>query len=242
RATGSEAAAEKLMHELEGTTPEQVKEQEEGTAELARTLEQRVQEQQRVCGGLKEQLSRMESEKAGSDLRLRLSVWRQQLEVASTEWCVLAIARRFIQETRERYEKERQPAVVQEAQTFFQRITAGRYTRVLAPLGEERLEVEDARAARKDLAKLSRGTAEQLYLALRFGFIREFGRRSVPLPVLLDDILVNFDPPRATAACQALIEVSQSHQVILFTCHPTTVDLLRKHAQNCQVLQLGEST
>ena len=45
--------------------------------------------------------------------------------------------------------------------------------------------------------ELSRGTGEQLYLALRFGLIEEFAGQAEPLPVVMDDILVNFDVERA---------------------------------------------
>ena len=48
--------------------------------------------------------------------------------------------------------------------------------------------------------ELSRGTAEQLYLALRFGLIEEFARHAEPLPVVMDDILVNFDEARTERA------------------------------------------
>ena len=76
--------------------------------------------------------------------------------------------------------------------------------------------------------QLSRGTAEQLYLSLRFGFVREFVGRSEPLPLVFDDILVNFDPARARAPAAAIRDLSESLQIFLFTCHPATVQLVRE--------------
>ena len=46
---------------------------------------------------------------------------------------------------------------------------------------------------------LSRGTREQLYLAVRLGLIEEFAQRGTSLPLVLDEILVNFDPERMAA-------------------------------------------
>ena len=43
---------------------------------------------------------------------------------------------------------------------------------------------------------LSRGTAEQLYLAIRFAYITNYSAHSESLPVIMDDVLVNFDPKR----------------------------------------------
>ena len=44
---------------------------------------------------------------------------------------------------------------------------------------------------------LSRGTQEQLYLALRLAHIRNHAAQAAALPVIMDDVLVNFDPDRA---------------------------------------------
>jgi uncharacterized protein YhaN len=41
--------------------------------------------------------------------------------------------------------------------------------------------------------------------------------------VIVDDVLVNFDPERAARAAEAFALLAQTHQVLVFTCHPTTV-------------------
>ena len=76
----------------------------------------------------------------------------------------------------------------------------------------------------RPLTELSRGTAEQLYLAMRFAFIDEYVEHSEPVPVLMDDVLVNFDAERSRAASEAIVEFSRNHQVLLLTCHEQTVD------------------
>ena len=68
---------------------------------------------------------------------------------------------------------------------------------VYAPLGEQTITVTDADGRTKQPSELSRGTREQLFLSLRFGLIRELGQRTEPLPVVVDEVLVNFDPERA---------------------------------------------
>ena len=40
----------------------------------------------------------------------------------------------------------------------------------------------------------------------------------------MDDVLVNFDPRRASAAARSIVELSHERQVLFFTCHPTMVD------------------
>jgi len=41
----------------------------------------------------------------------------------------------------------------------------------------------------------------------------------------MDDITVNFDPERAAQAVRAFCELCREHQVIVFTCHPETMEL-----------------
>ena len=78
--------------------------------------------------------------------------------------------------------------------------------------------------------ELSRGTREQLYLALRFGLVREFGEHAERLPVVVDEVLVNFDPERARLAAEAFATLAETNQVLVFTCHPETVDLFAEAA------------
>ena len=104
--------------------------------------------------------------------------------------------------------------------------------------GEERIQVIGANDTRYELGMLSRGTAEQLYLSLRFGYIQEFGRRARPLPVVMDDILVNFDPQRVRAAISTMLELAAKNQILFFTCHPETVSLLKKLDKNIPVWEL----
>ena len=83
--------------------------------------------------------------------------------------------------------------------------------------------------------QLSRGTAEQLFLALRFALVEEYCRNTESMPVLLDDVLVNFDPVRARAAAAAVIELSKRHQVIALTCHPDTVTMFQSAAKEAEI-------
>ncbi len=110
--------------------------------------------------------------------------------------------------------------MLQQASAFFQVMTDGRYQRVIVPLGQTRLEVESEDGNLQGTDRLSRGTAEQLYLSMRLALVREYAKHAGPLPLVVDDILVNFDPDRAQAAIKVLKEVSTTHQILIFTCHP----------------------
>jgi uncharacterized protein YhaN len=80
--------------------------------------------------------------------------------------------------------------------------------------------VDDDHGRSLPVAALSRGTREQLFLAVRIAVVEDLARKGTTLPLLLDDVFVNFDDSRAEAAASVLCELAQAgHQVLLFTCH-----------------------
>jgi uncharacterized protein YhaN len=58
------------------------------------------------------------------------------------------------------------------------------------------------------------------------------------LPLIMDDVLVNFDPERARAVAQELARFSTQHQVLIFTCHPETAQLFAEVAPETRVIQM----
>lgn len=172
-------------------------------------------------------------------MRMEKTVKMQKLKKNSDEWSILTLARTIMGKAIEKYEQERQPGVIKEAQSFFSKMTIGRYSRIFAPLDEAKIYVEDKDGRRKDILDLSRGTAEQLYLSLRFGFVREFSKRAESLPIVFDDILVNFDPERFRAACEAIKEFAKTNQILYFTCHPESVNLLAEIIPESKIIDIN---
>ncbi len=106
-----------------------------------------------------------------------------EIQQAAIEWARYAVAKYMIDKAREKFEREQQPRVIRDAGAFFKKITGSRYTELLAPIQEETIEVISSKKERKKPEELSRGTAEQLYLAIRFGYIRNRAKSSEALPV-----------------------------------------------------------
>ncbi len=161
-----------------------------------------------------------------------------QLDIAAEQWAVLTLCRAMLDETRRIYETERQPEVLRQASGFFGTMTEGRYARVFTPLDGSEIQVERADGVRLSPQVLSRGTAEQLYLAMRLALVREYANHVEPLPVVFDDIFVNFDPERTRSSIKAVRELCSTHQVLLFTCHPHLVDIVREIVPAAKVFPL----
>ena len=166
----------------------------------------------------------------------------QELEEVLKSWAVLGCARLLLERTLKRHEQEHQPAVLARAGDRFAKVTGGRYTRLLPSLGDEgareAIRVLSTVGAEIDASSLSRGSVEQLYLCLRLGLAETFAERSEALPLILDDVLVNFDPGRAVSVAEALAETAEHHQVLFLTCHPHLEQLVRTVAPEAQVVRL----
>ncbi len=175
----------------------------------------------------------------------QLAFARAELARATRQWLVASLAAGLITETLAEYTRTRQPEVLREASAAFARITDGMYLRVAQDEDGPSLVVEDCRGRWWKPEQLSRGAAEQLFLALRFGLATEFARHGVPLPVVMDDVLVNFDPERARATAAEIARFARStepeRQVLFFTCHPETVRLLEEAYPGARRIELARA-
>jgi uncharacterized protein YhaN len=199
------------------------------------------------------EIERLAGDEQASQLRAEKAVLEEQLRDTARRWAMLTVARTLLEKAQRKYEEERQPGVLRSAQEFFVTVTGGRYERLISPLGSQTFTAIAPDGSRKSTAQppqpgqqaqasqLSRGTEDQLYLALRFGLIREFGARATHLPVIVDDILVNFDPERQQRTAAAFAELARTNQVLVFTCHPETVDLFRNASPAVHVIDLSEA-
>ncbi|MCC7380515.1 MAG: AAA family ATPase [Deltaproteobacteria bacterium] len=97
---------------------------------------------------------------------------------------------------------------------------------------------------RLEVSAMSDGTRDQLYLALRIATIERYLRQSSTeaLPLVVDDILLNFDDDRAEVALQILGELSDQLQILFFTHHARLVELAQRAvpAQRLLVHHLGD--
>lgn len=171
-------------------------------------------------------------------LRLELGGLEERLNAEASDYAVLAAASRLLSRTQELYEREHQPDVVRAAESVFRDMTRGRFDRLSVPLGGGGIEAYTPAGEAFDTARLSRGTAEALYLALRIGLISTLGATGASLPVLMDDILANLDPERREGAADAIARLSESRQVVFFTCHPGTVEKLSAACPGLTILAL----
>jgi uncharacterized protein YhaN len=202
-------------------------------------LEQRLVQARHESGRVEERINIMEHSKERSRALSRQETILARIDEAAEQWAVITLCQALLDETRKIYETERQPEVLRQASSFFNLMTEGRYARVIAPLDGGEIQVERADSVRLSPQLLSRGTAEQLYLAMRFALVREYANHVDPLPVVFDDIFVNFDPGRSRTTFKAVRDLCSTHQVLLFTCHPHLVKQVEEVVPEATVFPLA---
>jgi uncharacterized protein YhaN len=200
-------------------------------ATLADELEELRGQRDEALGAAREaevELRRIEESADVPRLEAARESLRAELAELAREYQVVSTARLLVSDTLKAYVRDRQPAVLASASEAFSSVTGGRYVRVVQ---DEEGELETVVVIRRDDARLapdalSRGTQQQLYLSIRLALAEVFAKASSPLPLVMDDCLVNFDPKRAAALAALLVERAADGQALLFTCHPQTAELM----------------
>jgi uncharacterized protein YhaN len=131
----------------------------------------------------------------------------------------------------ERYREENQAPLLASSSSLFARLTLGSFAGVKAGFDDkDRPCLRCVRAdgqTEVDVTGLSDGTRDQLYLSLRLASLLRRAELAEPMPLVLDDVLIQLDDQRAAAALAVLAEVSRKMQVLFFTHHARLVDLAR---------------
>ncbi|GAC1346978.1 MAG: hypothetical protein NVSMB14_09830 [Isosphaeraceae bacterium] len=136
----------------------------------------------------------------------------------------------MLQRSIERYREKSQGPVLALAGRLFADLTCGSFRTL--QIDEDEKGHAILKGVREDghsvlVEAMSDGTHDQLYLSLRLAGLEVWLRTHEPIPFVVDDILLNFDDARATAALRAIAELSRSTQVLFFTHHRHVIDLAR---------------
>jgi uncharacterized protein YhaN len=185
-----------------------------------------------TIGAERAELARMD----GSD-RAALTAEEAQTLLARLQgdvarYATLKLAATVMHRGIERYREKNQGPILAHAGALFASLTCGSFARLqIDDDGDGRAVLKGVRPDGRlvNVEAMSDGSHDQLYLALRLASLESWLLSHEPVPFVVDDILLNFDDQRATAALKALAELSQRTQVLFFTHHRHIVDLACAH-------------
>lgn len=191
----------------------------------------------RRYGELKQELSQAQYLTSFDDLKLAYQQVETRQQESSQDYARLLLAKRMLETAISAWESKSQPEVYKQASRLLSLMTGGRWVQVrMNPEG--RLQIIDEVKTVREPVHLSLGTCQQLYLSLRIALLMTAENVGRIVPIMADDILVNFDDERRIGAIRALQELSERRQVIVFTCHKEIVGLMQSTDSNTNILEL----
>ena len=150
-----------------------------------------------------------------------------ELERRSQEYQAISTALTALKEANAQLQERFSPELNRRAGQYLARLTGEKYTSL--SLNRE-LEASAAGAGdvlpRRSLF-LSKGTVDQVYLAVRLA-VYDLCLREHQVPLVLDDALAAFDEKRMERALDLLVELSSQEQILFFTCQHREGDYLSK--------------
>lgn len=116
-----------------------------------------------------------------------------------------------------------------------QKISSNKYNKVTIN-DENGMIIENNRGEYVEAIKLSTGTIDQLYLALRLSMIDELSKEN--LPIILDESFAYSDNNRLKNMLQYLTSELNNHQTIIFTCTDREQKMLEEMNITYNVVEL----
>lgn len=222
---------EDLLEEADATDAESLDARIASLAdELAPLQAERDRLLQEIGRGLNK-LEAMDGGPAAANAQQLVEEQAAHLAAHVERYARLRLASAVLRDAVERYRKKHQGPVLDRAGGLFARLTAGSFAGLRADFDDKDqpvlLGLRADGTTPLNVEGMSEGTADQLYLALRLASLQTYLDDHEPMPLVVDDILVNFDNARALAALEALGELSKQTQILFFTHHKHLVDLAR---------------
>jgi len=170
---------------------------------------------------------------AATQAARRADAGAELLSIAE-RWLLRATAARLAGRAIERHRALVQDPLIARASALFAMATGDVFGGLGIAYGDDDQPVLVAQRSggdRVQVAGLSEGTRDQLFLALRLALLER--RSAEPMPFIGDDLLTSFDDDRTLATLRLLAAAGRRHQIILFTHHRHVVELaksVRDHA------------
>ncbi len=170
----------------------------------------------------------------GDDAAARADARRQEaiaaMADAAERYLQLHTASRVLRWSIEKFRETKQGPMLAKASAIFKTLTLDSFSRLLVDAEGQSPRLLGIRPSGEqvDVAGMSVGSRDQLYLALRLAAMELQVEQGLNMPLIADDLFINFDDDRTAAGLKVLGDLSQHMQVVFLTHHDHLVPLARK--------------
>ncbi|ELP33851.1 YhaN family protein [Rhodopirellula baltica] len=237
---------ESFIESLQGQQPAMIAEELKQLTDKKNELDERLSTAQKELWSLAERLKAIDGSGEASKLSQQMQFSLGKLQRELEEYIRLRLAASILQRAMEHYRDQNQEPVLREAESFFATLTCNEYQSLRVDYGDSDkpslFGVRDGIDVPAN--RMSTGTADALYLSLRLASLKHQLSLTNPIPLIIDDCLIQLDDRRAAAALRVFSELSTTTQVILFTHHDHLVDLASETLpeDGYHVHRLGEAS
>lgn len=181
---------------------------------------------------VRHELSDMNGRGAAAEIAEEAEQIAAVIESQAREVAVLRMMQSILSESIKRYRDRHQDPLVQRASQLFAKLTCNHFAQLVVDFDEQGeptiFGIREQNGEQVPVHGMSDGTRDQLFLALRIASVEQSAVRGEPMPFIMDDVLMNFDDNRSSAAFSALGELAEKTQVIMFTHHEHLVELANR--------------
>ena len=170
----------------------------------------------------------------GADLGTKAEARRQEaisaMGDAAERYIRLHTASRLLRWSIEKFRETKQGPMLAKASAIFNELTLDSFSRLLVDSEEAAPRLFGIRSGGEqvDVTGMSEGTRDQLYLALRLAALDLQIDQGLNMPLIADDLFINFDDTRTAAGLRVLGELSRKMQVVFLTHHDHLVPLAKE--------------
>ncbi|MDG2222159.1 MAG: AAA family ATPase [Rubripirellula sp.] len=210
-----------------GTLESQIADEE---TRLKQQRERQADLQQQV-GAIQHELEKIDGGAQASELVQSIQFTAGELNRDCEDYARTKIASMILRRAIDHYRKAHQSPILKFANKYFQQLTCDSYRELRPdydPKGRATLFGIKANGDTVPSMAMSDGTADTLYLALRLASLEYQIGLTKPIPLVIDDCLIQLDDQRAAAALHAFSDLSETTQVILFTHHQHVIELAQQ--------------
>lgn len=200
---------------------EQIQKNEKKIQLIKQTREEKVSERVNCSLALKQ----LEEGGNYSILLQETANLESELQELVDQWSSFKTASFLIEQTLAHAKKDRFPETINNTSEFFNLLTKGAYEKVLIRENEIMVQHQDGTLFYS--SDLSTGTAEQLYVALRFAFVKNT-LDVIQLPLVIDAGFVNFDNARKQEVLKLMKKMSNYTQILYFTFDESIKKMVQK--------------
>ena len=152
----------------------------------------------------------------------------EELEYVAYRRDKLMLLKNIIEMADRQFKQEHQPDVLNKAGQYLSIITGGKYERIFIPeeKGDKIAILQSGNPYPIEVSEtISRGTQEQIYLAIRLALMDHLDGE-LSMPAFLDEVFINWDGMRIQNGMELIVNMGRRRQIFIFTCHKWLVELL----------------